>query len=148
MAPIKEWFGVYNIIFNWFEEKYGSQALEEYWRHIAENCYQDVIELFKRNGLEGIKQYMEETISLDDGEYVSSLEDSKVTFKVKKCPDYRFLSSSSNPFFKPVKSYCKHHAVINSFIAEKSGFDFHMEECDDSGGCKWVFKKQTTEGRA
>jgi len=142
MAPIKEWFGAYNIIYNWFEEKYGYSALEEYWRFIADNCFGDIVKKFSEEGLKGIKEYYEHTFDLDQGEYVSRLNEDSLTIRVEKCPDYDFMKSSDNPFFKPIKNYCKHHEIINSVIAQRSGYTFCMEECDSNGKCKWTFKKQ------
>ena len=141
MAPIKEWFGLYNVIFSWFEEKYGYQAMAEYWKYIGDNCFDDVVEKIKAGGLKGIQEYFEHTFDLDQGEYVSELQDDRLIFSVEKCPDYEFMKSSENPYFKPIGDYCKHHEVINSIISEKSGYSFCMEECDGAGKCKWVFKK-------
>jgi hypothetical protein len=141
MAPIKEWFGGYNVIFNWFELNYGYSALEEYWKYIAQNCFEEVIEKFKNGGLTAIKDYYEYTFGLDEGECKTSLENGKLTIEVVKCPDYEFMKSSSNPNFIPIKNYCKHHEIINGVLAKESGHLFCMEECDSNGRCKWAFKK-------
>ena len=31
MAAIREWYSGYSIIYNWFEDNYGKQELEDYW---------------------------------------------------------------------------------------------------------------------
>ncbi len=142
MAPIKEWFGVYNVIYKWFEKNYGCEALEEYWRYIANTCFNNVIDKFKNEGLPGIKDYYEKTFKQDDGECITNLSNGKLTIEVVKCPDYDFLKSSPNPNFVPIANYCKHHDVINQILAEKSGCTFRMEECDNNGKCKWVFEKK------
>lgn len=146
MAPIKEWFGGYNVIFNWIEEKYGYDALEQYWRFIAESCFGDIKGISDGNELTGLKDYYECTFAKDDGEYVSEIIDGKLTFEIKKCPDYQFMLSSSNPYFKPIKNYCRHHEVINSVIAEKAGCSFCMTECNNNGACKWIFEKKFEKG--
>ena len=141
MAPIKEWFGLYNVIFGWFESKYGSKALEEYYRYLAENCFDDVIEKFRIHGLQGIKDYYEHTFDIDQGEYDSEMLEDEFLFTVKKCPDYQFMLSSENQYFKPMKNYCKHHEIINSVICENSGHCFRMLECDGKGECRWSFRR-------
>lgn len=125
--------------------RYGYDALEKYWRFLAESCFIDVIERFKTEGLEGIKEYYEHSFSMDDGEFSSYIEDEKLIFDVKKCPDYEFMKSSDNPNFIPIHNYCRHHDVINSILAERSGYFFNMSECSNSGTCKWVFEKKCNE---
>ncbi|HOJ11703.1 MAG TPA: hypothetical protein PK733_14060 [Clostridiales bacterium] len=142
MAPIKEWFGLYNVIYNWFEKNYGYEALEEYWMFIAENCFEDVVEKFKDEGLDGIRGYYEHIFNLDEGECKTYLENGKLTIEVNKCPDYEFMKSSPNPHFVPIKSYCKHHEVMNNILADKSGHTFCMCQCDNNGHCKWMFTKK------
>ena len=93
MAPIKEWFGAYNVIYNWFERNYGYSALEEYWKYIAQNCFEEVVEKFKNGGLNAIKDYYEHTFGLDEGECGTCLENGSLTIEVVKCPDYEFMRS-------------------------------------------------------
>lgn len=145
MAPIKEWFGCYNIIFSWFEEKYGYKALEEYWQFIAASCFDETIEYFRKEGLKGINDYFESIFSADGGEVRSNLANGKLVFEIEKCPDYDFLQSSDNPHFKPIKHYCRHHEIINSILAKQSGHRFCMTECSNNGRCKWEFVKAESE---
>ena len=145
MAAIKEWFGAYNVIFNWIDKKYGYNALEDYWKHLAETCFNDVIEKFKIEGIECMEQYFKHAFDMDDGQYLTKLEGNKLIFEVVKCPDYEFMESSKNKYFKPVNKYCKHHEIINSIIAYKSGYEFQMTECDNNGKCKWTFKRRNEE---
>ncbi len=140
MAPIKEWFGVYNVIFNWFENRHGYNALESYWRFLVDSCFENVIMKIKVEGLKGIEEYFENTFRIDEGEFRSQLEEDKLIFEVLKCPDYKFMKSSTNPNFVPNVHYCKHHEVMNHLLAEKSGYRFYMQECSMDGTCKWVFE--------
>lgn len=139
MAAIKEWFGAYNVIFNWFKQNYGNNAFDEYCRHIGSTCYEYVIKRFKREKLEGIKRYYQELFNKDEGKIECYMEDKKLTINIIECPAYAFLKSSSNPYFAPTDSLCKFDLIINKIIAEKSGFDFSMDECNKDGKCKWVF---------
>ena len=147
MAAIKEWFGLYNVIFNWIENKYGYSALEDYWEFIAKSCCEEAVEKVSRDGLEGIKQYYEHTFDLDQAGYSSKYEEGNLVFEISKCPDYEFMNSSGNVHFKPVKNYCRHHEVINNFIAEQCGLSFSMPHCGNHGTCRWVFGKKLEEGR-
>lgn len=142
MAPIREWFGTYNIMYKWFEQKHGVKALEEYWRFIAETCFNEVVDQFNRCGIEGISDYLSETFDKDGGQYISTIEKDSLIFEVTKCPDYDFMKSATNSKFKPIDDYCKHHEVINSVLAAKAGYSFCMTECNHNGQCKWVFEKK------
>lgn len=145
MSAIKEWYGAYNVIFNWFKENYGKKALEEYWKFIANSCYDETIEKFKNEGLDGIKEYFEDIFDKDGGKYNSNLKDNKLVFEVVDCPAYSFMKNSDNPYFEPIEEYCEHHQVINSILAKKSGHKFEMVECDNNGHCKWVFKNEASK---
>ncbi len=142
MAPIKEWFGAYNVIFRWFEKNYDKEALTEYWKFLAENCFQETVERFKKGGLDEIDNYFRETFEIDGGEYVSSFSENILLCEIKKCPDHDFMKSSDNPCFKPIEDYCGHHDIINSVIAQRAGFTFRMLECSGKGQCRWMFQKQ------
>lgn len=141
MSAIQEWYGAYNVIFNWFKENYGKDDLVEYWKFIANSCYGETIEKFRNEGLEGIEEYFSEIFDKDGGTYKTKLEENKLVFEVLKCPAYNFMKNSDNPHFEPIAEYCEHHQVINSILAEKSGFKFEIAECNNDGYCKWVFKQ-------
>ena len=140
MAPIREWFGVYNIIYRWFEQRYGKKALEEYWKYIAQNCFSEILNRFS-TGIVGVRDYLSETFDKDGGEYLSTIKGDSLIFEVTKCPDYDFMNSVFNINFKPIEDYCKHHEIFNSALAEKAGYSFCMAECNHKGQCKWVFEK-------
>lgn len=142
MAPIKEWFGLYNVAFKWIEEKYGYDELVKYWRFIAESCYAETVEIFKSEGLQGIRNYFEKTFELDDGKILSSINGNSLEIEVTVCPDYAFFDLTDNPYFKPENKYCEHHRIINEYLAEKSGYAFEMPFCDCKGKCKWKFIKK------
>ena len=50
MAPIREWYGGYSIIYRWFEKKFGEDALYEYWHFVAKEVYSDLAKQFQIAG--------------------------------------------------------------------------------------------------
>ena len=91
MAPIKEWYGLYNVIFNWCEKNFGKEGLVKYWQHIGRTCYAEVIETFRREGLDGVKEYSEGEFTKEGVEITSSLEEEKLFIDIKNCPAYAFM---------------------------------------------------------
>ena len=141
MAAIKEWFGGFNVIFNWFEKQFGREALEVYWRHIADTCYDDVIGKFQREGLIGVRDYFEDIFRKDGGKIETCLQDRHLTIRIIQCPAFMFMNSSDNPHFLPIKDYCRHDAVVNECLAQRSGLTFRMTACNNHGQCEWEFTK-------
>lgn len=103
MAAIKEWFGGFNVIFNWIEKQFGHAALEAYWRHIAATCYTDVIAQFKRAGLEGVQDYFEDIFKKDGGLIETTRQPRSLTIKIVQCPAFMFMRNSPNHYFAPIK---------------------------------------------
>lgn len=143
MAPIKEWYGAYNVIFNWFEKNFGNEGLLKYWEYIGGSCYGEAIELFRREGLRGVKKYFEEEFLKEETAVCARLEENSLLIEIRECPAYRFMNESKNPYFVPREDYCRHDEVINGILSEKSGLKFTMLECDKRGGCRWLFETLT-----
>ena len=141
MAAIKEWFGLYNVMFNWFEKNHGERGFEAYTRHIANTCYPDVIDSFKKGGLEAVKTYYEDLFHKDDGQIDAYIVDNVLTISVNKCPAYHFMRNSANPYFMPTQKVCRFDEIINSVLASKSGLDFEQKYTDHNSKCIWEFKK-------
>jgi len=141
MAAIKEWFGAFNVIFNWFEKQFGREALEAYWRHIADTCYDDVVKKFQGEGLAGVRDYFEDIFRKDGGKLETSLQDKRLTIRIIQCPAFMFMNDSDNPHFVPIKDYCRHDAIVNERLAQKSGLAFRMTACTHHGQCEWEFTK-------
>ncbi len=119
MAPIKEWYGAYNVIFNWFEKNFGKEGLVKYWQHIGRTCCAEVIETFKGEGLAGVKKYFEGEFSKEGAEITASLEGEKLFIDIKKCPAYEFMNESDNPYFTPRRDYCGHDEAVNTILARE-----------------------------
>jgi len=141
MAAIKEWFGGFNVIFNWIEKQFGPAALEAYWRHIAATCYTEVIAKFKSEGLDGVRDYFEDIFKKDGGLIETTRQPGCLTIKVIKCPAFMFMNTSDNPCFVPIKNYCRHDEIINARLAQQSGLNFRMTACTHHGQCTWEFAK-------
>jgi len=141
LAAIKEWFGLYNVIFNWFEKNHGEKGFMAYAAHIANTCYPEVIEDFKRGGLEAVKAYYEDLFHKDDGQIDSYIVDDVLTISVNKCPAYNFMKNSPNPHFIPTQKVCRFDEIVNGTLAAKSGMVFEQKYTGHNGKCIWEFKK-------
>jgi len=117
MAAIKEWFGLYNIIYDWFEKNYGYQKLEEYWKYIARSCYSSLAAEFRDKGPEYVRDYFETIFEKDGGQAIGTVRKGRVTVEVLESPDVRWLKAFDNPAFKIVPYYFNHYEVIFGEIA-------------------------------
>jgi hypothetical protein len=145
MAAIKEWFGLYNIMYDWFEKNYGYQELEEYWRFVARTCYTKLAAEFKEKGPGYVKDYYEMIFAEDGGKAVGTVCKDEVTIEVLESPDIKWMKAFDNPAFKPVPYYFNHYEVIFGEIAQMAGLDFKMLSIRKNGKCKWTFSKNGWE---
>lgn len=141
MAAIKEWFGLYNVLFNWFHKNHGEKGFEAYARHIANTCYPDTVASFKAGGLPAVKAYFEEQFRVDGGQIDAYIVDDVLTICVNKCPAMEYMKNSTNPYFTPTSRVCRFDAIVNGVLAAKSGLSFEQKYTDENGKCIWEFKK-------
>lgn len=139
MAAIREWFGLYNIIYDWFERNCGYPELEEYWRNIARNCYADLAVRFREKGPDYVKEYFEGIFQEDGGQAASVVGGDDVTIEVLESPDVKWMQAFDNPHFKTVPYYFNHYEIIFGEIARMAGLEFEMLKKGEDGLCKWRF---------
>ena len=145
MAAIKEWFGLYNIMYDWFEKKYGYQELEEYWSYIARSCYADLAVKFREKGPEYIRDYYESIFLADGGKAKGVVHGNEVVVEVLESPDIKWMQAFDNPNFKTVPYYFNHYEVIFREIAKMAGIEFDMLENREDGKCRWAFRNKGWE---
>ena len=88
MAAIREWYGGYNIIYNWFERKYGYEELKTYWHYLAEEVYKPLLKDTFEAGPQAIADYFHDIIESDEGKVETAVDGNSVTVEILECPDY------------------------------------------------------------
>lgn len=142
MAPIREWYGGYSIIYRWFEDRFGYEELENYWHYVAKEVYAELAEKFKSGGVNYIAEYFREIIEEDEGKAEITVEGGSVTIDIQECPDYIWQTYYDQGFSMPRDNYYKSYEIIYGDVAKMSGYDFEMLRFDTTGKLKFRFTKQ------
>lgn len=142
MAAIREWYGLYGIIYNWFEDQYGYGALEEYWRYIAETVYPEVAADFREMGFPYIAEYFAGIMEADEGKATISVAENAVTIDIQECPDAIWQKFHDNGYFMPRDHYYKSYEVIYGTVARMAGLRFEMLRYDPHGRLKFAFTRE------
>lgn len=141
MSAIKEWFGIYNMIFRHMKSEYGDKGLKDYITYIADNAFKDTSENFKVHGLKAVmEKYMNDYIK-DDCDAQSSIKDNRLYINVNSCAAYKYMLNSENPYDRPEDYYCDSCIELNKKILENSGFKLIVQDCSKTGKCKWTIEK-------
>lgn len=140
MSAIKEWFGIYNMIFRHIKNIFGDDELDEYIKYIADTAYDDVSIEFERTGIKGIRDRYQSNFKKDGGEVSSEVMEAQVKIDIDVCPAYKYMLDSNNPFDKPEKNFCDYCIKLNSQIISNAGCKLVVTDCDKNGKCKWTVK--------
>lgn len=141
MSAIREWYGLYNIMYNWIEENYGYKDLEDYWKYVADEVYSDLAESFKEKGLTYIRDYFKKIIEVDEGVVNFDLIEDKIVVDIIESPDYKWQKFFYNSKFLPGPNYFKSYDVIYGEVAKKAGFRYELLRYDPCGNLKFSFTK-------
>lgn len=141
MAPIREWYGGYTILYNWFEDRYGYEELQKYWKYIADEIYTELGEKFKEGGLLYIRDYFRDIIEEDEGSVEFKLSDDSLIVDIIECPDNKWQKFYDAGYSIGRENYYRSYEVIYSETAKKAGFEFKVLRYDPTGKLKFEFSK-------
>lgn len=145
MAAIREWYGGYNIIYNWFEKRFGYAELENYWHYLAEEVYKPLLTEKFQEGPQAIADYFHEIIEEDEGKVETIVDENSVTVDIKECPDYiwqHFYSDMPYGIADNNEHYYKSYEVIYGDVAKFAGYKFEMLRFSTEGKLKFKFTKK------
>jgi hypothetical protein len=124
-----------NAIFRHLHDRYGKEALVEYWRSLAEEYYRGRIEAWRSGGLAAVAEDWREYFAKEpqaDVEVV--LRENEVELIVRTCPAIKHLKDHSRPI---VPYFCEHCDHTCGVMAERAGFGF--ERSGGMGVCRQRF---------
>jgi hypothetical protein len=145
MAAIREWYGGYNIIYNWFEKNYGYDGLEKYWHYLAKEVYKPLLSEKFQEGPQSIADYFHEIIEEDDGTVKTDVEGNSVTIDIVECPDYIWQHHFSDMPYGIADNnqhYYRSYETIYGDIAEMTGYSFELLRFSTEGKLKFKFSKK------
>ncbi len=131
-----------NAIFRHIHDRYGKEALVEYWRTMAEEYYRGRIETWKSGELAAVaadwRAYFAEEPQAD---VEVALRKNEVELVVRTCPAIKHLQDHSRSI---VPYFCEHCDHTCGAMAERAGLEF--ERSGGMGSCRQRFIKKA-EGR-
>lgn len=141
MSAIREWFGIYNMIFRHIKETFGDGELEEYLQYLGDTAYEDVSADFVKNGFSRISERYVGNFIKDGGEASAAADGDKLDIKVAQCPAFGYMLGSANPYDRPEEYYCQCCIKLNSRILSNAGYSLEVSDVDNDGRCRWKISK-------
>lgn len=139
MISCTEFILVYNELFSFLDEKYGKQAVIEFWEYISDQFLTNLDRLVREKGIEGMKEYWTHTLTEEGADYEMKVTSSEFEIFMKKCPSVNKLNTSN---VRKYPNYCDHCDLLYRRIIEKYGFTYDYEFIDrEKGICRLIVKK-------
>src|SRR5690554_5903970 len=126
LAACKEWYALYNIIFNWMQLKYGYNEFYEYIKTITHSCFGSQINEIRLGGLCAIKEYYCSLFDEDGTDYLLEESENQLCFTINKCIEYEVIGDFPYLNGNACKHYCRHHLLMNEVLILGSGIKFDM----------------------
>jgi len=130
----KDFHGALSCGFEFLSEKYGRKALEEYLKQVGENIYKELLKKIKKEGLSALEEHWKHIFTIEEGNFKIKREnnDKKLILEIKKCPALEHMKKMK---YKIYKDFCLQCKVINSVIAEKTGYKSEVTSHQDKSSC-------------
>ena len=104
MIPSDQFVRFYNEVFKFLDAK-GGGALEEYYRVVSEQQELHCLELFKAQGLAGMKAYWDRIAVEENCDMSCTLYDDRLEIEMRRCPS---LSKAMDNDAGAFERYCDH----------------------------------------
>jgi len=111
-----------HAMFRHLHDRYGKDALVDYWRSLGREFYSRRIEHWKEGGPEAIAADWEQYFAQEpQAEVKVTVSGGEVVLEVKVCPAIKHLRDHGRVI---VPYYCEHCDHICGAMAEAAGYDF------------------------
>ena len=104
MIPSDHFTRFYNEVFKFLESR-GEEALTAYWLEISKSQSMLTLDLFRENGMEGMRQYWEHIRIEENCDMDLDLNDDRLELRMNVCPS---LSKIQDNDAEPMERYCDH----------------------------------------
>ena len=132
-----------NAMFRHVHDRYGKQALVDYWETLGREYYANRVEQWRGGGARGVaadwRAYFDDE---PQAEVAITTQGDAVELDVQVCPAIRHLRDHERDI---VPYYCEHCDHICGVMAEAAGFRF--ERSGGMGSCRQRFVKRSVEGQ-
>ena len=137
--PVKEFFGVYNSTFRFLEERFGREALEDYWRYIGEDFLAHWIALVREKGTEGMREYWTKSLEDEGADYDLTASPDEFVITMRRCPAIGWLKEHGADIFD---DYCGHCKVLWGHLGELAGFSLEIKSDQEHGTCTLHYRRK------
>lgn len=132
MISCTEFVLAYSELFTFLHERHGKSAVICLWEEIADKFLDDLRELVRLKGLEGMHEYWSRTLGEEGGEYSLLLADDEFRIEMKACPSVATLRK--NEHIEPYPEYCQHCSVLYRRVIEPYGYKCNVAVHDPQAG--------------
>ena len=130
-----------NAMFRHLHDRYGHEALVDYWRSLGREFYRRRIRDWKDGGAEAIAaDWRDYFLREPQAEVESVAQGDAVTLDVKVCPAIKHLRDHGRDI---VPYFCEHCDHVCGAMAEEAGYDFRRT--GGMGACQQRFIKRAAQ---
>ena len=126
MIPSDHFTRFYNEVFKFLESR-GEEALTTYWLEISKSQSMLTLDLFRENGMEGMRQYWEHIRIEENCDMDLDLNNDRLELRMNVCPS---LSKIQDNDAEPMERYCDHCAGWIGPIMDKLGYHLVYDVVD------------------
>ena len=126
MIPSDHFTRFYNEVFKFLESR-GEEALTAYWLEISKSQSMLTLDLFRENGMEGMRKYWEHIRIEENCDMDLDLNDDRLELRMNVCPS---LSKIQDNDAEPMERYCDHCAGWIGPIMDKLGYHLVYDVVD------------------
>lgn len=120
------------------DERYGKQAVTEFWEYISDKFLTNLDRLVREKGIEGMREYWTHTLTEEGADYEMKVTPNEFEIFMKQCPSVDILNKSG---VKKYQNYCDHCDLLYRRVIEKYGFTYNYEFLDrEKGICRLTVK--------
>ncbi|MCX7795755.1 MAG: hypothetical protein N2380_04470 [bacterium] len=128
----KDFHGALSCAFQFLEERYGKKDLQKFLERVGENCYLNLINEVKSNGLLALEEYWRRIFTLEEGIFEVERNNDSLTLKVKRCPAITHLKEVGYPIYK---DFCIQTRIVNNIIARETNLICSVESNQEEACC-------------
>ena len=139
MISCTEFIWAYNELFKFLDERYGEQAVIDFWIGISNDFLTNLDNLVAQKGTRGMEEYWTHTLKEEGANYTMTTTEETFSIDMHRCPSVALLQRG--PASRYLK-YCEHCTWLYPRILERYGFASHVEIIDaEKGVCRFTVEK-------
>jgi predicted ArsR family transcriptional regulator len=127
MISCTEFIPAYSELFKFLEDRGGKQAVEDFWRHLAERFLGNLKSAVEAHGLRGCWLYWSRTLNEEAADFTMELDEEAGQFKIimHHCPSMGGLLELEH--VEPYHDYCRHCEVLYKSVLEPLGYEYSID---------------------